>query len=321
MPEFELREIHIFYACAAAAAIMLVEALYLIFAEAKDHRDLVNRRVKIMAESGDQQAILIQLRKERGMTGEGWRSLFSLGTLLTQSGLTMGVTRFWLLIGVAAFIIFLGALVFVGNLLVALAVAAPFALFAPFLVLSILRAKRRKVFGNQLPDAIDLIVRGLKAGYPVPVAFSVVARELPDPIGTEFGIVSDEVTFGAGFVEALYKMNERVGQRDLPLFMSAIAIQTTVGGNLREILEGLAEVIRQRIKLRRKVKSISAEGRMSAIILSSMPLFVVVAVNLMSPDYYAGVLGEPAFLYGVAGILFWYGAGMAMIFKMVNFKI
>lgn len=321
MLDIPFNEVTIFYGALTLAAIMVGEALYLVFASAKDHRDLVNRRVKIMAESGDQQAILIQLRKERGEGANGLAKLFSLGPLLMQSGLTMGLKKFWMLIALATFIVFIGLVISLRDPFMAIFFSIGFAALSPFAVLNYLRSKRRKLFGDQLPDAIDLIVRGLKAGYPVPVAFAVVARELPDPVGTEFGIVADEVTFGSGFVEALHKMNERVGQRDLPLFISAIAIQATVGGNLREILEGLAEVIRQRIKLRRKVKSISSEGRMSAGFLSVLPIFVFCAVSLLTPSYFGSVMHEEMFLYGMAGIGVWYLIGMGVIFKMVNFKI
>ena len=115
-----------------------------------------------------------------------------------------------------------------------------------------------------------MIVRSLKAGHPVPVAIGLVARELPDPIGTEFGLVADEVTYGSDLVTALRKMQGRVGQEDLPLFITAVSIQSSTGGNLREILQGLSDVIRQRIKMRRKIQSISAEGRISAYFLTAL---------------------------------------------------
>ena len=138
-------------------------------------------------------------------------------------------------------------------------------------VLKFRRNRRHKIFGVQLPEALELITRSLKAGHPVPVAISMVSREMPDPIGTEFGVVADEVTYGSDLVSALHNLYERVGQEDLPLFVTAVSIQSSSGGNLREILDGLSATIRDRGKLKRKVRAISTEGRMSAYILTAVP--------------------------------------------------
>lgn len=136
------------------------------------------------------------------------------------------------------------------------------ALLVPFMTLRRMRKKRHKIFGTQLPEALDLMTRGLKAGHPVPVALSMVGRELPDPIGTEFGLVADEITYGADMVTALSNMYDRVGQEDLPLFITAVSIQTSTGGNLREILDGLSKVIRERGKLRRDLPAFAQAGRL-----------------------------------------------------------
>ena len=138
-------------------------------------------------------------------------------------------------------------------------------------VLKFRRNRRHKMFGVQLPEALELITRSLKAGHPVPVAIAMVSREMPDPIGTEFGVVADEVTYGSDLVSALHNLYERVGQEDLPLFVTAVSIQSSSGGNLREILDGLSTTIRDRGKLKRKVRAISTEGRMSAYILTAVP--------------------------------------------------
>jgi tight adherence protein B len=172
--------------------------------------------------------------------------------------------------------------------------ALPWCRRCRFIFLRWMRKKRHKRFGMQLPEALDLITRGLKAGHPVPVAVSMVSREMPDPIGTEFGIVSDEVTYGSDMVSALRNLYERVGHEDLPLFVTAVSIQSTTGGNLREILEGLSGVIRERGKLRRKVKAISVEGRMSAYILTAVPVLLVAAVMVLMPNYYGDVVDDSA---------------------------
>ena len=148
-------------------------------------------------------------------------------------------------------------------------------------MLRVLRGRRQKKFGAQFPDALDIIVRSLRAGHPVPIAITMVAREMPDPIGSEFGIVADEITYGADLETAMRNLYFRIGQDDLPLFVTAVAIQGSTGGNLGEILENLSGVIRQRFKMRRKIRALAAEGRASAMILSALPIvmFLVIQVD------------------------------------------
>ena len=132
-------------------------------------------------------------------------------------------------------------------------------------------------------------MRSLRAGHPVPVAITMVAREMPDPIGTEFGIVTDEITYGADLETAMRNLFFRVGTDDLPLFVTAVAIQRSTGGNLGEILENLSAVIRQRFKMRRKIRALAAEGRASALILSSLPIGMFAVIQFLVPDFYASV--------------------------------
>jgi tight adherence protein B len=182
------------------------------------------------------------------------------------------------------------------------------------------RKRRHKLSGIQLPEALELITRSLKAGHPVPVAIAMVAREMPDPIGTEFGVVADEVTYGSDLVSALHMLFQRVGHEDLPLFVTAVSIQNSSGGNLREILDGLSTVIRERGKLKRKVRAISTEGRMSAYILTAVPVLLMTAIMLVMPHFYNDVWGEPMTWYLLGGSLAWLMLGNFMLFKMSTFK-
>ena len=160
-------------------------------------------------------------------------------------------------------------------------------------MLRFLRSRRQKAFGAQFPDALDMIVRSLRAGHPTPIALTMVAREMQDPIGSEFGIVVDEITYGADLETALRNLYFRIGQDDLPLFVTAVAIQGSTGGNLGEILENLSAVIRQRFKMRRKIRALAAEGRASALILSSLPIAMFLIIQIVSPDFYASVWDIP----------------------------
>jgi tight adherence protein B len=190
----------------------------------------------------------------------------------------------------------------------------------PVLVLRTKRSRRVKRFGVQLPEALELITRGLKAGHPVPVAISMVSREMPDPIGTEFGVISDEVTYGSDLVSALNSLFDRVGQEDLPLFVTAVSIQTSSGGNLREILDGLSTTIRERGKLRRKVRAISTEGRMSAYILTAVPALLFAAIMVLMPQFYSQVWDVPKTWYLLGGSVTWLILGNIIMFKMSNFR-
>jgi tight adherence protein B len=183
------------------------------------------------------------------------------------------------------------------------------------------RSKRHKAFGEQFPDAIDIIVRSLKAGHPVPVAISMVAREMPDPIGSEFGIVSDEVTYGADLESAMRNLYFRVGQDDLPLFVTAVAIQGSTGGNLSEILQNLSAIIRLRFKMRRKVKALAAEGKYSAIILSGLPIAMFMILQAMTPEFYGKVwhVDMTKLVLACAGA--WMAMGNYIMYRLVNFRI
>ncbi|OJU04888.1 MAG: type II secretion system protein F [Rhizobiales bacterium 65-79] len=316
-----MNPLYLIYVCAAVAGIMIAEAVYLLYAGRSDKRAAINRRMKLQEKKLSQEQVLIQLRKERGLGGR--RSLFSLSglrRLRTQSGLTKPLPHFLGMTFGAAFGIALLLLWFGASVKIAVLAVPVLCLFLPIMSLRFLRKRRHKHFGIQLPEALELITRSLKAGHPVPVAISMVAREMPDPIGTEFGVVADEVTYGSTLVHALHSMYERVGHEDLPLFVTAVSIQSSSGGNLREILDGLSGTIRERGKLRRKVRAISTEGRISAYILTAVPALLMAAIFVLMPDFYGKVWDVPKTWYLLGGSVFWLLIGNAMMFKMANFR-
>ena len=167
----------------------------------------------------------------------------------------------------------------------------------------------------------SIIVRSLRAGHPVPVAINMVAREMKDPIGSEFGIITDELTYGADLETTMRNLFFRVGTDDLPLFVTAVAIQGATGGNLGEILENLSGVIRQRFKMRRKIRALAAEGRASALILSSLPFGMFAIVQIITPEFYASVWQYDITKIALAMAAGWMGIGNLIMFRMVNFRI
>jgi len=312
--------LYIVYIGAALFGIMIAEAVYVLYAGKQDRRAAINRRVKLQERKISQEQVLIQLRKERGLDGRSFLSMDSLKKLRVQSGVTMPMAKFLAYTSGAALAVVFVAVFYGMSLLIALALFPPLAAIIPVQVLKFRRNRRHKLFGVQLPEALELITRSLKAGHPVPVAIGMVAREMPDPIGTEFGVVADEVTYGSDLVSALHNLYERVGQEDLPLFVTAVSIQSSSGGNLREILDGLSATIRERGKLKRKVRAISTEGRMSAYILTAVPCLLGAAIMVLMPHFYTSVTDEPMTWYLLGASAAWLMLGNAMMFKMSNFK-
>jgi tight adherence protein B len=313
--------IYVVYAAAALTGIMIAEGCYLLYAGRSDKRLAINRRMKLQENKISQEQVLIQLRKERGL--DAGTSLFSpdrFRALRTQSGMVMPLPKFLMITTGVALAMTLAALWYGLPLLLAILLFVMLAPLLPVLVLRTKRSRRVKRFGVQLPEALELITRGLKAGHPVPVAISMVSREMPDPIGTEFGVISDEVTYGSDLVSALNSLFDRVGQEDLPLFVTAVSIQTSSGGNLREILDGLSTTIRERGKLRRKVRAISTEGRMSAYILTAVPALLFAAIMVLMPQFYSQVWDVPKTWYLLGGSVTWLILGNIIMFKMSNFR-
>jgi tight adherence protein B len=315
--------IYVIYFFAAASAVLFAEGVYLLFFSASSYRKGVNRRLRLLDERQNREHVLVELRRERGLSrsGDFRLPLVSLNRLILQSGLSIGFARLAMIAGVTALLAFAAVILIRGDLMEATAAALVGGLVLPYLGLRIQRGRRQKKFGAQFPDAIDIIVRSLRAGHPVPVAVTMVGRELPDPIGSEFGVVADEVTYGADLETAMRNLYFRVGQEDLPLFVTAVAIQSSTGGNLSEILENLSAVIRLRFKMRRKIRALAAEGRASALILSSLPIAIFLIIQVVAPDFYGSVWGDAMTKMALAGAACWMGVGNFIMYRLVNFRI
>jgi tight adherence protein B len=321
MPDFN--PVYLFYILIGVSAAMFAEGAYLLFYNQASYRKNINRRLKVMDAKPDRESVLVQLRRERGLTSGGdYRlPLVNLNQLVLQSGLTLGFGRLLLFIAIGMAAAFAGTMTFDGGMGHA-AMATGFAGFIlPILVLKFLRARRQKKFSAQFADAVDIIVRSLRAGHPTPIAITMVAREMADPVGSEFGIVTDEITYGADLESALRNLYFRVGTDDLPLFVTAVAIQGSTGGNLGEILENLSKVIRERFKMRRKIRALAAEGRASALILSSLPIGMFAVIQFVVPSFYASVWHESLTKVALVAAGCWMGIGNFIMYRLVNFKV
>lgn len=172
------------------------------------------------------------------------------------------------------------------SLSLMLSLALPFALGSiPLLILRAMAGSRRKKFDKQFPEALGMMSRALQAGGSLTSAMNMVANEITDPCGAEFKKTMDEINFGIGFGQAATNMADRIDSPDVNFFVTALTIQRDTGGNLSELLNGLAHTIRERQKLAQKVKIISAEGRLSGNILIALPLVMAVALTMLNPEY------------------------------------
>ena len=243
-----------------------------------------------------------------------------LNRLVLQSGLNAGMSHIVLGGLLAAGLVGTGIYYLTERPVHAACAALLLGVFLPWFVLNFARKRRQNAFGQNFPEAIDIIVRSLRAGHPVPVAINMVAREMPDPIGSEFGLVGDEIGFGADLEGAMRNMLARVGQEDLPLFVTSVSIQATTGGNLAQILDNLSKVIRERFKMRRKIRALSSEGKASAIILGATPVALFIIVNWTTPSFYGEVWDHPWTINGLVGAGIWMFLGIMVMRKMINFR-
>ena len=320
---FDFNPIYLIWLLVGVSAVLTFEAVYLLFFKTASYRSQINRRLMLAKDNSDRESVLIAWRRERGLTDTGGYLLkfVALNRLVVQSGVTIGLTRLLVIIGIAGVAIFAAIVLLRGSVVDGALAGAVSAMALPYLVLRILRARRQKKFGSQFPDALDTIVRSLRSGHPVPTAIAMVGREMPDPVGGEFGVVTDEIAYGADLESAMRNLDGRIGSEDLPLFVAAVGIQSATGGNLAEILDNLSGVIRQRFKMRRKIRALAAEGRASAMILSALPIGLFIIVQITTPDFYASVWHENLTKLLLGGAVGWMLIGNMIMFKMVNFKI
>jgi tight adherence protein B len=174
---------------------------------------------------------------------------------------------------------------------------------------------------EQLPDAVELMVRSLRVGHPFSSAVGIVAKEVPDPLGTEMGVIADEAAYGREMAESLKHMAERIDMQDLRFLAVAVTIQQTSGGNLAEILDGLAKVIRARFKLFRRVKAITAEAKWSGMFLSIFPLLALVGIQVLQPGYYDEVKTTSYFIPACLVVAGFLTANIFVMRALVNIKV
>ena len=181
--------------------------------------------------------------------------------------------------------------------------------------------KRIGMLEEQLPDAVELMVRSLRVGHPFVSAIQIVSKEVADPLGSEMGVIADESAYGRDVSESLKGLAERMDMQDLRFLAVAVTIQQQSGGNLAEILDGLAKVIRSRFKLFRRVKAITAEAKWSGMFLSVFPIVALVGIITIKPDYYDDVKDTAVFIPACLAVGAFLFANVIYMKIMVNIKV
>lgn len=274
------------------ATVLLIEGVYLYWVSRHGKAvTRVNARVRALTGRAMAASESLSILKSGSEADAPWMLSFLVGgsrlsalnQLLLQAGLSWTVKRLFCYSAVCAGFGLFAGLVLHQPLMIALVFAAVFA----FLPLMVVRHKRKKRIGRleqQLPEAADLVARAMLAGHSFPSALGMVGNEMPQPLGAEFKIAFDEINFGVSMNDALQNMVARVPLDDLRYFVIAVLIQREAGGNLAEILGNISNIIRERLKLLGKVKVLSAEGRLSAWILSLMPFVLAGVITLINPE-------------------------------------
>ncbi|HEV2365600.1 MAG TPA: type II secretion system F family protein [Caulobacteraceae bacterium] len=313
----------------AAFLVLLFAAVFAFgqcvwgLAAAGRHRRAINKRLTVASRTNSLAELVVELRKQRGLDASGERIIgwAALSDLLGRSGVPFAPRR-WAVIGVAAMVaLAILVVVVTHNLLIALAAAPAAVVLAAFGYLNFRAGQRAKLIAVQLPAALEVIVRSLEAGHPVPTAVALVGRELPDPLGSEFGMAADEIAYGATLEQAVARIADRCRHPDIDLFAATIRLQERSGGNLTGLLKTVARTVRERLKMRLKIKAASSEGRASAYVLTAAPICVFLMLQVMSPHFYGDVIGERPVQVGLTVMGVWMLIGNFIMRRMIDMRI
>ncbi|MEC8580986.1 MAG: type II secretion system F family protein [Pseudomonadota bacterium] len=312
---------YVVYIGVALGVFLALSGLAQMLGRRENFDEVRNRRIKMLSD-GKSTSELLALLKPKKANGILPNLPFSgdLPSLLVQAGLTMSPTRFLIICGALATAGLAAGLRFFDPL-PALALTLTVGWILPVTVLRQRRSKRTEALTNQLPDALDIMARGLKVGHPLSTSIKGVAEQMPDPIGSEFGIVFDSISYGDDLVDSFSEFAERVDIEDVHYLSASIGIQYGTGGDLARVIAVLAKVIRNRIAMRRKIHAISSEGRLTAWFLSGLPVAIFVITSISSPDYYGGVSEDPLFIPMMSGIVLFTVLNFLVLRKMTNFRI
>lgn len=321
--------------CIFGTVMLLADVLIRALVVRRSEGRAINRRLTLIGEGKTRGEALKLLRRETLTLPEGLplflvRFAGRLGRVIDQAQFKIPTHRMMMILLAVPVVIFLFAMVLMlasgivvgpGRLLIVAAFSLALGGVLPLMFLQIKAGRVRKRIQEQFPVALDVFVRGLRAGHPIAAALDLLTVEMPDPMGSQFGMAVDEVTYGAELRDALADMAERWDSDDMRMFVVSLSVQSETGGNLAEILENLSKVIRERQSMMLKVRALSSEGRMTATMLTGLPLLAFTVLFLFNPGFYLDVAGDPWFVPGFASLIILYLIGFFMIRRMVDLKV
>lgn len=280
--------------------LMLVEGVYLaFFGKSISLNARVNRRMAMLEKGTSREDVLARLRKEMDQhKGAVQLPLYALiADKAQKANIAFSPTQLILLMaGLSVAAALAMSILTSASLPICALVGIAMGVGGVFQWVNSKAKKRLALIDEQLPDAVELMVRSLRVGHPFVSAINTVAKEIQDPLASELGMIADEAAYGRDVAESIRAMADRLDSQDLRFLAVAVGIQQTSGGNLAEILAGLAAVIRARFRLFRKVKAITGEAKWSGTFLSFFPVLALVGINLMQPGYYDEVMQTAIFL-------------------------
>lgn len=299
------------------------------------HRQAVNKRLRMLQHGSSREEVMTALRKNEPGDFSQFPPIIAhrfenlQRTMMAASlPITVGQALFLMAGAFAIMMAFFllgvvsaGFPINSGSFFLTAALSFCVTVAVPLMVLGYIGQRRRKKIEQQFPVALDIFVRALRAGHPIAAAIELLTKEMEDPIGSEFGLVGDEVAYGAELTEALSDMAERWDLEDIRMFVISLSVQNETGGNLAEILQNLADVIRARASLFMKVRALSSEGRMTGWMLTALPILTFVGMFLVNPEFYLSVSQDSMFLAGSVILGAMYTIGFVMIRKMIDIKV
>ena len=292
--------------------------IQLVFGSGQEAEDeAVNKRLRLLSSGMDPEEVLRLLRRhQQGTLLDKIAVVRHWPALWNQAGLSGDPKRGLYLVAAATVALIMALRLFGIAWWLAAALGGLIGIVLPILVLLHIRNRRLAALERQLPEGIDLMVRSLRSGHPLNASIQLIAREIPDPLGSEMGVVADAITYGDNLTDAVTDFAERVGVEDARYLAVAITIQGRTGGNLAAVLEALARVIRERFAMKRKIRAVSAEGRITAYLVSAAPFIIYGALNLIAPSFYGDVKDDPLFDYFVMT-----GLGLAVLNAVILRKL
>jgi len=310
---------------AVLAGILGVYWLFILKPE-QQSADVLQRRLKGTTEPAKRKSKL--LRNERDVTpndpaanvlGRIGGLSRKLSELCEQSGVKITVGGLLLIAFIASLLaFFIGWIAF--RLVVVGLVLAPIAFMLPFFFLNFKKERRIAMFEEQFPEALDLLARSLRAGHALTTGIALVAEEMPDPVGPEFRLLYDRQNFGMPFPDALREFGERIPVLDAKFFTTAVLIQRESGGNLSEVLGNLSTVIRERFRVKRQVRVLSAHGRITGWVLSGLPPALAGAFMVTGPEHMQTLINDPLGRQMIVVALLLQVTGTLIIRKLVNIE-